>query len=191
MTEEKKIITAEEFDNIKEEDRDFYDFVVEEWISNWERAYEKITKEEFFLMLFKFSKFIWEDWELNEDFFINFSKWDVKNRPSEWAEEAYVFVVSEKFSAWENPKSFILQEEVWNVLFKFLKDYHQFQTIWRIDKYKDETVRVEWLSEWAKRWYDWILKNKISDWKNPIENISRMEIWKILLRVYEILEDEQ
>jgi len=183
------IISAEAFDNIKEADRDSYDFAVEEWFSNWERPYDVITKEEFFLMLLKFSEFIWEEWDLNEKFVINFHTWDAKNRPSEWATDACIFVISEDLSDWKNPKWELIKEEAWMIIFKFLKDYPQFQTVWRIDKYKDGVKRAEWVSDLAKRWHDWILKNKIWNVENPQSGISRSEVWTILLKTYEILEE--
>ena len=181
---------AKNYDNVPEYAIEAYDFVSEEWISNWERPTEFISREEFFLMLFRFSEFIWEEWELTEGFTVDFDKLDIANRPSEWAADAYLFVVSENFSNWERPKEFISREEVWTVFFRFLKDYHQFQTIWRIDKYKDDVKRVDWLADWAKRWYDWVLKNNISNWERPFDFIARAEIWTMLMRSYEVLEDQ-
>jgi len=180
---------AKNYDNIPSYAIEAYDFVSEEWISNWERPQDFISREEFFLMLFRFSEFIWEEWEMDENLKVDFEKLDISNRPSEWAADAYLFVLSEKISNWERPKEFISREESWVMFFRFLKDYHQFQTVWRIDKYKDDTKRVELLSEWAKRWYDWVVKNKISNWERPKEFISRVEIWTMLLRSYESLED--
>lgn len=181
---------AKNYDNVPEYAIEAYDFVTEEWISNWERPTDFISREEFFLMLFRFSEFIWEEWELTEWFTVDFDKLDVANRPSEWAADAYLFVVSEWFSNWERPKEFISREESWVLVQRFLKDYSQFQNVPRIDKFKDNVVRVENLSDWAKRWYDWIVKNKISNWERPVDHIARAEIWTMLLRVYEILEDE-
>ena len=180
---------AKNYDNVADWAKDWYDFVVEEWISNWERPKEFISREEFLLMIFRFSEFIWEERELDEDFKIDFEKLDIADRPSEWAGDAYLFVVSEKISNWERPKEFISREEAWVILFRFLRDYHQFQKVPQIDKYKDEKVRSDWLSDWAKRAYDWVLKNWISNWERPKEFISREEIWVMLLRCYEVLED--
>lgn len=181
---------AKNYDNVPKYALEAYDFVSEEWISNWERPTEFITREEFFLMLFRFSEFIWEEWELTEGFKIDFEKLDVADRPSEWAADAYLFVVSEKFSNWERPKEFISREESWVIIQRFLKDYPQFKKVPRIDKFKDDVQRAEWLSDWAKRWYDWVVKNEISNWERPTDYIARAEIWTMLLRVYEILEDE-
>ena len=158
-----------------------YQFVIEEWISNWERSDCEISREEFWVMLLRFSEVIWEEWEMNEDFNIKTENLDIANRPSEWAEEAYIFITTEKISNWERPKEYITREELWTVIKRFCEDYEEF-------KKNKNTDKIDWVSDWAIESYYFVTTNWISDWKNPQKYVSRAEVWVMLLRCVEILE---
>ena len=173
---------AKNYDLVPEWAVEGYDFVLEEWISNWERASSEISREEFWLMLLRFSESIWEEWKLDKTFDFWVLNLDVADRPSEWAEDCYAFVVSEHISNWERPKEFLTREELWTVLFRFFDGYEQF-------KLNVNTSKVEWLSDWAIESYYWVKTNSISSWERPWDYISRAEVWKTLLNCFEVLED--
>lgn len=157
-------------------------FVIEEWISNWERPLDFITREEFWLILFRCLDILNEDWHMDNKDVIDFDNLDISNKPSEWAQIAYTFVVSEWISNWERPKEFTTKEEVLTMLFIFFKDYSQFKS-WNNIKI-DESV-----SDWAKDSCIWSVINWISNNKNLKEFTNRAEIWVMLMRCIEIIED--
>lgn len=139
------------------------EFIIEEWISNWERENENITKEEVFLMLYRFSvDFLQEDWKPNLNF-------EFKNdhKPSDWARDSYFFIVSEWIDDWKNPKDHVSKGDLANILFNFFKEYNQFKS-----------------KENPK---DWCISNWIIDWDFQ-EKVSRIEFWNILLKCTEVLE---
>lgn len=143
---------------------DWIKFVLEEWITNWERPDENITKEEVFLMLYRFSvDFLQEEWKPNEKF--EFKK---ENNSSDWARESYFFIVSEWIDEWKNPKEFISKNDLSKILFTFFDWYSEF----KIEKNP---------KDWSEK--NWIIKGDFD------ENILRKNFWNILLVCTEILEN--
>ena len=156
-----------------------YDFVTEEGISNGERPRDYISREEFWLTLYRFAEVVDMDEDLREDDIeaVDFSKLALDQRPSEWAEFSYFWVKALEISNGARPKEYISREEIWVMLSRFLSDQTEFV--------RQGVEAEERASSWAIPAQSWVMANGISNGERPHDFISREEVWLTLSRLSE------
>lgn len=163
--------------------KDSLEFVVDAGISNGERPSDFITREEFWLTLYHFAEHLEIADTMDEDFEpIDFSKLAIDQRPSEWAEFAYLWVKENGISNAARPKEFISREEVWTTLFRMFQEDTHFAK-------KHMTPKTP-SSSWSRLAQNWAMANNISNGEKPFDFISREEIWVMLDRLDENLSNE-
>lgn len=156
-----------------------YEFMILNKLSNGERPRANISREEFWLSLKRFSDFIGrEEVENLEE--VDFASLPLDQKPSEWAEEGYLWVRAMDISNGARPKEYISREEVWTMLQRFFKDDESSQE-------NETSVHIEnEASAWAKESQTWAMTYAISNGERPQDYISREEVWVMFERMYAI-----
>lgn len=155
-------------------------FVKEEGISNGERPKDNISREEFWLMLQRFVDALDIEIEIDDFEEVDFAKLPLDQRPSEWAEFAYLWVRELQISNGARPREFVSREEIWTMLFRFFQE----ETPHIIGA---ELKNVQTASEWAYEAQKWAVANDITNGERPFEFITREEVWVLLDRLFEKL----
>ena len=105
-------------------------------------------------------------------------------KPSSWAEEAYVFVVLNQLSNGERPHDSIRREEFWLTLKRFA-DFLGKKSIKTLETINFSQLPLDQKpSEWAEGGYLWVRSMDISNGARPKEFISREEVWTMLERFF-------